>query len=62
MRCLCPYCSQLVVQDRSENGINFCPHCHELFEGIAEKRPRWIVGALAVLVVLMTNWQIMCHH
>jgi len=63
MRCLCPHCFQVVVQDKSENGINFCPHCHELFEGIALKKPTWIVGVLAMPVVLLTNWQIMlCHH
>jgi len=63
MRFLCPNCSQLVVQDRSESGINFCPHCHQLFAGIEEKRPPWIVGVLAMPVVLLTNWQIMlCHH
>ena len=62
IRCFCPHCSLLVVQDKSESGINFCPYCQMLFEGIAIKFPTWIAGVLAVLVVLMVNWQIMCHH
>jgi hypothetical protein len=48
----------LVVQDKNQSGINFCPHCQELFEGIEEKVPPWILGVLAVLTA---NWQIMCH-
>ena len=58
MRCLCPHCSQLVEQDKSENGINFCPHCQKLFQGI-EVVPPWILG---VLVMLMAIWQLMYHH
>jgi ribosomal protein L37AE/L43A len=59
MRCLCPHCSQLVVQDKSENGINFCPYCQELFAGVEIKLSPWILG---VLVVLMATWQIMYVH
>jgi ribosomal protein L37AE/L43A len=58
MRCLCPHCSQLLVQDRNESGINFCPNCQKLFHGI-EVVPPWILG---VLVVLMATWQIIYHH
>ena len=58
MRCSCPHCSQLVVQDRNSSDINFCTYCHKLFEGIEEKMPSWILG---VLVVLMANWQIICR-
>ena len=59
IRCFCTHCSGLVVQDSNENGINFCPHCQELFEGVAEKMPPWILG---VLVVLMAVCLIICHH
>ena len=63
MRCFCPHCSQLVVQDRNPDGVNFCPHCCKLFEGVAEKMPFWIWGLAAVVavVLLMAVWQIMCH-
>jgi hypothetical protein len=47
-----------VEQDKSENGINFCPHCQKLFQGI-EVVPPWILG---VLVMLMAIWQLMYHH
>jgi len=40
---------------RNESGINFCPHCHELFEGTEMKMPAWILG---LLVVLTATWQI----
>jgi hypothetical protein len=48
----------LVVQDKNCGGINFCPHCHALFEGIEQKVPLWIFG---VLVILTANWLRMCH-
>jgi hypothetical protein len=48
----------LVVQDRNEDGVNFCPYCRKLFEGIEEKVLPWILG---VLLVLTANWQIQCY-
>ena len=55
MRCLCPHCFEVVAEDKSGSGINFCPYCQTLFKAIKKEMPPWILG---VLVVVMANWQL----
>jgi hypothetical protein len=57
MRCICPYCSQMVIQLKNLDGPNFCQYCGKLFFAPKpENVPPWVLG---VVVVLMANWQIM---
>ena len=56
MRCNCPICLHLVIQDRYRERLNFCPNCRSLFVMPSKRMPSWILG---VLVVLTANWQLM---
>jgi hypothetical protein len=52
MRCNCPNCANVIVQDRNAEGLNYCTSCHELFFVPPERRvPTWIWGALTIMVV-----------
>ncbi len=51
MRCLCPQCSEEILQIKNSEGPNFCPNCHALFYAPRQNRtPSWILGVLVVLV------------
>ena len=56
-RCVCPHCSESVVQVWNTEGPNFCPKCRRLFfVPLLKTMPPWIWG---VVVVLIANWQLM---
>jgi len=57
--CKCPYCARLIKQDRNVEGLNYCTSCGKLFLMPPLHRvPSWVLG---VLVILMGNWQLICH-
>jgi hypothetical protein len=57
MRCNCPNCAQVIVQDRNFEGLNYCTNCRQLFFVPERKVPGWIWGVLTLMVV---NLQRMC--
>ncbi len=60
MRCTCPLCSNVQLQDRNADGLNFCTNCQSLFLIPPERQvPVWILG---VVTVLMANMQMLYWH
>jgi hypothetical protein len=59
MRCTCPNCAGVLLQDRNADGLNYCTNCGSLFV-IPPTRPLppWILG---VLTVMIANWQLLCR-
>jgi hypothetical protein len=59
MRCTCPICAEVLVQNRNVDGLNYCMHCQNLFLVPPPRTvPTWILG---VLTVMMANWQMLCR-
>lgn len=58
MRCTCPNCAEVLIQNRSVRGLNYCTTCHQFFLVAPESVPTWILG---VLTVLVANWQMLCR-
>jgi DNA-directed RNA polymerase subunit RPC12/RpoP len=57
MNYACTHCGELVSQDRTLEGPNYCIRCGKTFMvAAASEVPTWIWG---VVVLLMANWQIL---
>lgn len=60
MRCTCPHCAEVFVQDRNVDGLNYCTNCQNLFLiPPAKPVPTWILG---VLTFLMADWLVLYWH
>ncbi len=59
MCCKCPYCGEVLMQDRNAEGLNFCTNCRNLFLVPPQETVQpWILG---VLVILTAIWQMQCR-
>lgn len=60
MRCICPKCAAVLVQNRNPEGLNYCTECQTLFLVPAERQvPVWVLG---VVTFLMANMQMLYWH